>query len=409
MYRRHFLEATAASLGITRSYGSKVATLNPQIPPGILWRQTFAGIASPSTVTAPDGGFLIVGRSRAQSSPDTPIRLVMIDSTGGVRQSTQILPEIPEAARRATVDAIRVKEGFAVATGPWFATLDPDLSITVTGSVPNLTANSTTLLTEFSAGFAIATELDTPNHVSTRILGFDTSGDHMWSRKYGQEHSTWAGFLFDGLDGGLIFGSPDPRLAGITADGTHRTASDVREAPPGSGYAATRDEDEITLFGSGSIVNLTSSWGVDWSRTYEAFTDTYEGELIRTPDGGYVIAADASGGGVRVGRTDSQGRLLWSHTYDSVGGGVSDLLMPGPDEYLVVGSDSNEQAGWMLRLSGSVTPTTTTSSPVTTTPATTQPSPETTTPTSTSETDVPGFGIGAAILGTALGALARRR
>lgn len=424
MNRRELLKyacaGTASSLGATAS--ATTATAHSSDSLGVAWRHTYDDIAIGSaTLVHGGGGYIFVNRN-GRTDPEVPVRLVRVGENGAVRERQEITPDIPEDARRADTDVIRTEDGYAVATGSWFARLDRNLSVEATGFASEYEPNSTTYLTELSNGFAVASELDRPNHVSVRVFGFAKGGDLQWVREYGEENSRWLGFLLAGPDGGVVVGgqSGEPWLADIADDGTKRWQTEIFDVPPGANSDATRDGDGFTLFGGSSMVRLDTSRSVEWQRSYDSFADAFDGEIARTTDGGYVVAAQVALDRVRVGQTDAKGRLQWSHEYEVIEVGnayLNGLVEHAPGEYLVVGSRRDVQQGWALLLSETETPTPQTTTPdrTPTSNNTETTSQKTTAPTTTatrgepSNTSVPGFGIGAALLGTAAGWLARRR
>lgn len=410
----------AATVGAGRSAGDSQ-------PPGVAWQRTYDDLDVAAVAPAHDGGEVLVGRGRGRSDPDVPVRVAVVDEDGAVRQRTEVAPEIPEDARRASVDVIRTADGYAVATGSWFATLSASLSVETTGFASEYEPNSTTRLVELSDGVAVASELDRPNHVSVRVFGFDDDGELRWTREYGEWNSKWLGFLLRAPDGGLVVGggAGDPWLASLADDGSERWQTTVTDVPAGVGADATSHESGFTLFGESSAVGLTASGSVEWQRSYDAFADTFDGKIASTTDDGYLVVAPVSSDVVRIGKTDARGRLQWSHEYAMIESGdayVNDVLARGPGEFLVVGSRRDRREGWAVLVSEDETPTTraTTGARTTTGPRTTTQtdggatSDRPTDSTRTSAVDstsssVPGFGIGAALVGTAAGLLARRR
>lgn len=415
MRRRRFLELApsvcVAGLAGTSPTG---AATQSSTPPGVAWRRTYDELAIATAVPAHDGGHVVVGRGDDYPGAGVPVTVAVVDETGSVRKRREIEPDIPKDARRARADLIRTDDGYAVASGSWFARLDRDLSVETTGFASEYKPNSTTLLVELSDGFAIAAELDLPNHVSTRVLGFDTEGTLKWTKKYGKQDSKWLGFLLDGPDGGLVVGGPDPWMASLAANGTERWQTKMVDVPSGVGFAATGDDGGITLFGAASLVRLTPSRSVAWQQSYEPFRDAFDEQLAQTSDGGYVAAAGIALDRMRVARMDESGHLQWSHEYTVVEDGaaiLNDIVERSPGEYLIVGAKRDGQQGWALALSETLTPTVTpepTPTP-TATETTTRTSPTTGTSTTEPATSQPGFGIGAALVGLGAGLLARRR
>ncbi|MFC7081189.1 hypothetical protein [Halorussus caseinilyticus] len=420
MNRRRVLETAfvgaASLLGVSRSATATSVCDSDAL--GVARRRTYDELAVGSVAPAHGGGYVLVNRGDSHPSPEVPVRVAVVDERGTVRQRREIALDVPEDARRANADVIRTEGGYAVATGSWFARLDADLSLEATGFASGYEPNGTTRLVELADGFTVAAELDRPNHVSVRVLGFDGDGEFRWSRSYGEENSKWLDFLLPDSDGGVVVGGRKPWLAGVAPDGTERWQTTVADAPPEVGYDATRDDEEFVLFGGSNALGLTESRSVEWRRSYDSLANASGGVLARTTDGGYLLAGLVALDRIGVVAADAEGRPCWSHEYEVVGDGaayLADVVERAPGESLVVGSRRKGQNGWSMALSGAGTPTarTSTASSATTERRTASTDASETRATSTEATEtqtsstVPGFGVGAALLGTAGGLLAR--
>lgn len=423
MRRRQLLKAVLpGAVTLVRSPTASAGTVSTSTPPGVAWRRNYADLAIASVEPAHDGGHVFVGRGDNYPRANVPVRVAVVDKTGSVRKRREINPDIPEDARRAKADLVRTDDGYAVASGSWFTRLDTDLSVRTTGFAAKHQPNSTTFLTELPNGFAVAAEHDWPNHVFITVFGFDDSGGLRWTRRFGEHGSKWLEYLLDESDGGLIVGGgfEKPWLASLGPDGAVRWQTEVTNAPSGmAGSDATKDDDGITLFGTGTMLRLTPERSIGWRRSYDHFPEEYGGRITKTTDGGYVLATVVDFDQIRVGKTDANGNLQWSHEYTVIDDGaaiLNDTIERSPGEYLVVGARRDSQQGWALALSETQTPTPTPISTPTPTPTTTRiTSPSTTelsidpSTTDTTTTTQLGFGIGAALVGLATGLLARRR
>lgn len=444
--RRRFLELTGATAacGLVGTTASVAAgSRSSQVPPGVAWRRTYDDYPLDAAAAAHGGGYVVVGRGQHPQSEypkiidsGDPVRLAIVNEHGTVRQRRELYPDIPDEALWARADVVRTDDGYAVATGPWFAKLDTELTVRTTGvaageavegtSLPE--ANRTTLVVELPDGIVVATEKDAHDYAMTRVVGFGPDGELQWVKTYGPEPATWLEFLLADETGLVVGGrTSDPWLASIAPDGTERWHTIVADAPDGVGAAATRDDRGITLSGGGSLVRLTSSRSIDWQRSYAPFGGSYDGQLTRTADGGYLIAARVDLDRIAVGRTDSAARLLWSREYTVVDEGSVNMhgfLERAPGEHLLVGRRRKSMTGWAVLLSDEPPPTPRTHTPTlpgtasrtaidsaTPPPVTDSPTlrSATTTTTDSTTTTVPGFGFGAALVGIAGGLLARRR
>lgn len=379
------------------------------------WQRSYDGLPVTGLAPSHDGGYVLVGRERDGSDYEEPVQINEIDEEGAVRQREEIPIDLPKESAYASVDVVQTEDGYAIASGPWLATLDADLSVETTDSDSDVGANSTSLLIKLADGYVVAIEDDTPNHISTNVLSFDASGEHRWTRTYGEYDSRWLNFLFEDSDGGpVVGGTPGPWLAGLGSDGSERWQTNFEDAPPELGRDATRDGDGIVLLGESDLVRLESSRSIDWGRSYEDFRDTHHGRIATTEDGGYILAADVGDDRIRVGKTGSDGQLAWSHEYAVGVDGIADLngvIETSPGEYLVVGARRDDQQGWAMAFLEMTTPTPM-PTPTSTPPGTPSPSmtDSTATPSSTgTTTGLPGFGVVAALVGIAGWLLARHR
>lgn len=420
MNRRNVLTAacagTASLLGATASV--PVGSAHELDPPVVSWRRTYDFPIAAAT-SAHGEGHVFVGRGGEAPDAEVPVRVAAVDESGEVRERREIEPEIPEDARRASADVVRTEDGYAVASGAWFAELGTDLSVETTGFADGYAPNGTTYLTDLPDGFVVAAERDAPNHVSTVVFGFDKDGALRWTREYGEDDSRWLGFLLDGPDGGVVVGgrSGGPWLASLAADGTERWRETVTDTLPGVGHDAVTELGGVVLFGGSNLIRLDEDRSVEWERPYDG-PNSSGGEMVMTPDGDYVTAVAAGTDGVLVSGIQWQGPPVWDHEYAAVESGaaeLSELVGIESGGYLLVGSNPETGDGWALRLSGARTMTQTTDAGSAGTDTTSKkaldgggktPASEDTPETGGS---VPGFGIGGALVGLAAGLLARRR
>lgn len=426
MLRRKLLKyayaGTVSALGATAS--ATTATAHGTEPLGVAWQQTYDDIAiSSATLVHGGGGHIFVNRN-GRTDPNVPIRLVRIDENGTVRKRQEITPDIPEDARRAGADVVRTEDGYAVASGSWFATFDEDLVVGTTGYAGNAKPNRTTHLANLSDRFVVAAEVETSNHVSVHVFGFDTDGNLTWSQEYAEEYTDWLEFLVEDPNGGVVVGGREPWLVSLDADGTERWQTAL-ESVPSAEYDAAIDEEGISLFSGSNLVRLDDSQSVEWNRPYDSVAGASGGEVVQTADFSYVGTAQVESGQIGAVGADYKGRPLWEYTYDTPGtggGSLTDIAEGVLGEYLVVGSGQNEEKGWALLLSNEETPkgfaenaTTTATSQMTdgTTTANRDGADPTrgtsgtastgTTADSQTSAPVPGFGMGTALVGTVAG------
>ncbi len=419
MNRRRFLGSSIAATAGLVAMPSRIVGVSTdgRGPPGVVWQRTYDEFGVGSIVPAHDDGY-VLGNSRHRTADSyVPVRVVSIDESGAVRQKRTIDPDVPEDARRARTDLIRTDPGYAVATGPWFATLDPDLSVGTTGFAADTEANSRTFLAELPDGIAVASELVWSNRIATRVFRFGSDGGLRWSRTYDEGNNRTLTFLLTGPDGGLVVGGPGgggPWLASIAADETERWKMNLNDVPDGIGGDATVAADGgVTLAGPSSMVRLTTAREIRWQRSYDAFREAHGGKIAPTADGGYVLAVPTGLDRVGIVRTDEQGHLQWSYEYPVIDDGavyLTDVVEHAPGEYLLVGSRREARKGWAMLLSEGESPPPTPTPTPSPTPLPLDPDTATSSPTETpASTTTPGFGVVAALAGLAGGWLARRR
>lgn len=369
MDRRQFLELAAYSTvaGVASTAGATPSSREvDEQPPGVAWRRAFEDGSFDAAVPAHGDGFVLAGRGESGRSADSPVTVRHLDGTGAVRRRRSLTPEVGEDARQAGADMERTDSGYVVASGPWFARLDAEFAVETTGSASGFVANRRTRVVETDEGVAVATDLKSPNHATTRVHGFGSDGDHRWTRRVNPDRALSLGFLFGGdgvVVGGTELGSGRPWLAGVAPDGTTRWQGVVTDAPTGfSAVDAISDGSGFTVLGRSGLLRLTGERSVAWQRSGDRRSGTV---LARATDGGYVLAGRVGKRHVRVARTSRDGSLRWSHEYRvpdeaTAWPDPSAIVEREPGEYLVVGSRSDDSTGWVLSLSTAVEPPTTT-------------------------------------------------
>lgn len=396
MLRRGFLESISAIMApslLRRDDRNQANESEPPFP-GVVWRREFDFDVG-AAVKAHGSGFVLVNSGPFQTDPEQRVLVAVVDETGAVRKIREFDPGLPKKASYSMADVSPNDDGYVVASGPWFVELDTDLSVNTTGVAPDNFANNETRVVEHSEGYAVTITDDMADHTVTRVIGFDSKGNHQWSRKYGE--SMKPSFLLPGRDDGVIVGGGNsPWPAAIAPDGPERWQTSFQDVPLGLSPDATWSNGNLTLFGGTSLIQLTRTRSIAWQRSFDGFQDCSYGELVQLSNGGYALAALDSRTEIRVGRTDANGQLRWSHKYtvvDEDGAYLRGFVKPAPGEYLVVGTKRRSLEGWALLLSEDETPTPT----------------DTPTTHSRTSTDIPGFGIGAGLIGLAGGALVRMR
>jgi hypothetical protein len=416
--RRDCLAAGVATAGLAGV--PVVGAQSDAAPPGVVQRRTYEDFRVTGTAAAHGGGRILVGRANPRPDPDDPVRVALTDATGGIRQRASFTPDLPEEAH-ALPDVVRTEDGYAVAAGPWLARLDSDLSLRTTGKHGgDIGAAKGTRLVSIPDGFVAGFTEWLPNAFWTWLVGFDADGGYRWHREVDTNGSQALEFLLPDGDG-VLAGGTFPWLREFDADGSSRGIDLPDDLPDAALNAAVRDDDGLVLCSGNGAVRLDSSYGIDWTREYDALGDEYADGITPTSDGGYLFrTTPVESGDLTLAKANADGELQWHHSYrvgTETGAEIHTLTELSAGEYLLAGGANRSMDGWAIEFSATETPTpgpTATPAPTTTpdsTPTATAPAPtDTPTVAASTTTTGSGFGIvaaGAALAGTLAAALRR--
>ncbi len=159
--------------------------------------------------------------------------------------------------------------------------------------------------------------------------------------------------------------TPNPVVAWSAlygGEGAEEMESIIRTSDGGLVIAGSSDSFGDGDTGDAWILKLNGDGQVLWQRTYGGADDESLLDIRQTPDGGFIAAGwtqsfGAAQADVWVVRLDAQGDVLWSKTYG--GAGVEQawsVALTGDGGYVVAGGTTSFGAGaadyWVLRLDG---------------------------------------------------------
>jgi hypothetical protein len=410
MNRRQFLATGLLGATVTPASRRAAAARPTTEPPGIVARRDYDLWCS-GTAPAHDGDRVLVGRKGDRPDAEDPVDVVVLQN-GDVLRRASFTPDLPKESH-ATPDVVRTAAGYAVAAGPWLARLETDLSVRSIAKNLDVEANKQTRLLALQDGFVVGFTEWLPNAFWTHLLGFGPEGAFRWYQEYDVNGSQALDFLVPGPDGGALAGGTFPWLAEVGTDGTfHDVALPTElEEDTLSGVlnAGVRDGDGLVLCSGSELVRLDAAFELDWHRRYDALTDEYVVDLLRTADGAFVFSSVGTvENGIRLSKTGPDGTLRWTHGYrlhNEADLPPQVLAEPEAGAYLLAGGNRLARKGWVVRFSEMATPTATpTEMVVTYSTETPTERPETTartivnSPPPSTTTSVPGFGPAAGVL-----------
>ncbi|MCP4633362.1 MAG: T9SS type A sorting domain-containing protein [candidate division Zixibacteria bacterium] len=180
------------------------------------------------------------------------------------------------------------------------------------------------------------------------VIRTDQNGDTIWTRTYGGTHTDEGKCIRQSSDGGFIIvgstysfgaGRHDVYLLKIDSNGdtiwtrTYGGTEDdfglSLDLVPNDGFIISG---YTTSYGAGGmdiyLLRVDKDGDTLWTRTFGGFDNDRGFSVIRTDDGGYIVAGStetygAGGWDVYILKTNQNGDSLWAHTY---GGANTDFV-----------------------------------------------------------------------------------
>ncbi|MCB1060207.1 MAG: hypothetical protein KDB65_08245 [Calditrichaeota bacterium] len=195
------------------------------------------------------------------------------------------------------------------------------------------------------------------------LVKTNVNGDSLWSHSYGGGNSDWCNSAIETDDGGFALGG---NTSSFTAGGTDMWL--VKTNSTGDTlwtrrFGGLNNDDCVSLIqtsdGGFALAGFTYSFGAGdadfwvvktnangdslWSRRYGGAAADDIGQIVQTPDGGYILAGvtDSFGAGWRdfwMVKTNASGDSLWSQTYGGINYENARQVVMTPDGgYLLAG------------------------------------------------------------------------
>jgi hypothetical protein len=287
-----------------------------------LWNETYGGTAEDaaySTVSTPDGGFVLVGYTHS-SSVSEDFWLVKTDYFGNIEwNKTYGGPENDVAHSVAqTRDG-----GYAIlGTTNSFGAGGSDFWLVKTDSSGNMLWNKTYGGTSDDDAWSIEKTTDGSLVLAGWTASFEVASGDFWLVKTDE----YGNMLWNRTFGGGLF----------DAANCVKQTSDGGFALLGSTYS----------FGNGGsdfwLIKTDVSGNEQWNKTYGGTADDFGFSLIKTDDGFALVGSTSSyGAGVYdfwLVKTDQAGNLMWNQTYGGAGYDEAWSVLQTPNkEYVLTG------------------------------------------------------------------------
>jgi hypothetical protein len=186
----------------------------------------------------------------------------------------------------------------------------------------------------FDGGF-IATGLTRSFHVvesDIYLIKSNSKGDPIWTRTYGGEFEEYGSSVAQTSDGGYIVAGKEEWFVCLVRTDSNGKMLWTRRYGLGEGLSVKETSDGgyivvgYTYGDRGTdvyLIRTDSNGGLLWNKTCGGAYDDYGCSVVVSSDGGYIVAGYTNSYGARswdvfLIKTDSDGKVLWSHLYGGV-------------------------------------------------------------------------------------------
>jgi hypothetical protein len=263
-----------------------------------------------SIIQSSDGGYVVAGSTRSFGAGGWDIYVVKIDGSGNVQWTKTIGGSDDDFA----YSIIRSSDGGYVVAGEtssfgagssdfWVVKLDSSGNVVWTKTIGGSSyewANS--IIQSSDGGYVIAGYTESFGEGGDMyVLKLDSVGNVQWTKTIGGGNDDVAISIIQSSDGGYV-------VAGYTES--------FKYSQGAGGYDMY-------------VVKLDSSGNVLWTKTIGGSSDDYASSIIQSSDGGYVIAGSTRSFGagsddIYLVKLDSSGNVVWTKT---IGGSYGDEAM----------------------------------------------------------------------------------
>jgi hypothetical protein len=332
-----------------------------------------------SVIQTSDGGYALAGWTSSYGTGYYNFWLVKTDSQGN-QQWTQAYGSAGDSEASLVVqtsDGGYALAGFTNSTGNgvysfWLVKTDSKGSMQWSKAYGGSGDSEAYVMIQTSdGGYLLAGYTTTPGTGGRQILlvKTDSNGNMIWNQTYGGPGDNVANSVIQTSDGGYaIAGSTDSAGAGgndyylvkVNANGIMEWSQTYGGLGDDYAYSVVQSSDGgYTLAGYSYsysdgynnfwLVKTDSNGNMLWSQTYDGGADSEASSLVRTSDGGYAVAGNiqsSSGEAIWLVKTDASGDAQWTQTYTSSGDNYATSLIQTSDGgYAVAGYTDASGAG----------------------------------------------------------------
>jgi hypothetical protein len=337
-----------------------------QSAPDTLWTRTYGGSADDNAsqvIQTSDGGYVIVGVTASFDVSGNDVYLIRTNANGDTlysrtyggtgNQFARSVVETPDHGFLIDGDTDQLPGGV---TDPYLIRTNAsgDTLWTRIYGYPE-SAWLSSACAAYEGGYVLCGQLNGYSHV----VKIDENGNTVWARSYGGGGHAWqvrpasdGGYVVTGQAGYPMYGM---KIDSIGNEVWYRTASG------GAGVGVTETQDHgvvITGDGYGYFVatRFDSSGNEQWSRTYAGYysrghsvSACLDGSFVY---GGAISPAGGPGQNYRpmLIKSDANGNMLWSRTYDSGVGVCFYGQMTADGGYIYYSATYEDNVDWDIML-----------------------------------------------------------
>ncbi len=330
-----------------------ILTMNISAQPDIIWQATYGGSGLDYCYAAQqtaDNGFVLTGVKSLSSGNGADFWLLKTDQYGNIQWQNTFGGTANDYAYSVsqTSDGGYVLTGFTESYGAG----SRDLWLIKTDELGNLLWSNTVGLSNWDEGRAVIQTDDQGFIVSGSITSyftgtvdvllakFNSSGELMWTKSYGESGSESGLSVQQTADGGYVIagytsswgaGSDDLYLLKTDSQGNIEWDQTFGGSQVDWGRSVQQTADGCYIvtgytssYGSGYedvwLIKTDEEGNLQWDRTYGGSQSDVGSNVQQTFEGGYIISAttDSYGAGSKdlwIIKTDSNGNLQWDGTY----------------------------------------------------------------------------------------------
>jgi hypothetical protein len=324
-----------------------------------------------SIVQSSDGGYVIAGSTRSFGAGSDDIYLVKLDSSGNVVWTKTIGGSYEDFAWSIiqSSDGGYVVAGYTGSFGSggdiFVVKLDSSGNVVWAKTIGgNDSESAFSIIQSSDGGYVVAggVEISRTYDFDMYITKLDSSGNVQWAKTIGGSSGDEANSIIQSSDGGYVvagntrsFGAGDVDIFIVKLDGSGNVVwaktiggsnedvarSIIRSSDGGYVVAGWTES-----FGAGGsdiyVVKLDSSGNIVWTKAIGGSDKDEAGSIIQSSDGGYIVAGHTRsfglGGDIFVLKLDSSGNVQWAKTIGrSSWDSASSIIQSSDGGYVIAG------------------------------------------------------------------------